>query len=229
MGGEIAPHLGIRLQHRRDQVPRIARDLALGEAVLVRENPAVCALDVRALVRGLTHEHRKANDPHAPHVNLEGVPALLLAPLDDLRRDVVGGAAYRAALLVRRVDPARQAEVADLNVHGFAQEEVPELQVAVDDVAVVHEGDGVDDLQHEEARLLLRERLAPLDHLVHALIVAQLKEDVAVGLVLEEVFVLANVGMLHRSVYLYFRLQLRIRPDESEGRREIDGMNIYIE
>jgi hypothetical protein len=53
------------------------------------------------------------------------------------------------------------------------------------------------------------------------MVVAQLEEDVAVDLVLEEVLVLANVGVLHRSVYLYFRLQLRNRQDESREDEEI--------
>mmetsp|Transcript_25506 Transcript_25506/g.61327 ORF Transcript_25506/g.61327 Transcript_25506/m.61327 type:complete len:397 (-) Transcript_25506:312-1502(-) len=220
------PHLGICLEHGADELPGILGHLAVRKAVVVRQYPAISALDVLALVGRLAHEHREADDSHAPHVHFEGVTPLLLVALDDFWGNVVGRPADGLALLVGGVDATRQAKVSDLDVHGLGEEEVAELEVSVDNVAIVHEAHGLHYLVHEEARLLFCERLPAFDHLVDALVVAELKEDVAVDLVLEEVLVLADVGVLHRSMDLDFSLKLLPGPalDQIGLRTNLNGV-----
>lgn len=65
---------------------------------------------------GLVHQHQHgvAYDAHAPDVHLEGVPALLLDALDELRGDVVGRATDGLVFIVSEVHSACQAEVSHL-------------------------------------------------------------------------------------------------------------------
>lgn len=54
-----------------------------------------------------------------------------------LRCNVVGRPAQGLLLLALKVDFGREAKVANLQVDGVVQEQVAQLQVAVDDVPVV--------------------------------------------------------------------------------------------
>jgi len=138
------------------------------------------------------------------------VPALALVALDDFRGDVVGRPADRLSLLVLVFDARRQPEIADFDFNVLVEEQVPQLEIAVDDVFVVHVPDGQNQLRHEVRRLRLRQALPSLDHLVHALVVTELQQNVAVIPIFEEVLVLADVFVLESPMNLDFRLQLRV-------------------
>mmetsp|Transcript_24372 Transcript_24372/g.70101 ORF Transcript_24372/g.70101 Transcript_24372/m.70101 type:complete len:311 (-) Transcript_24372:1790-2722(-) len=197
-----------------------------GKLVLVGQNALVGGLDVLGLVRGLADEGGEADDAHGPYVDLEGMPALLLVAVDDLRGDVVGGAADGLALLVGAGQAGGETKVSDLDVEVLVEEEVAELEVAVDDVDVVHVADGVEELLHVVLDLRLRESLPSLDHFVHGLVVAQLEKDVAVDLVLEEVLVLADIVVFEAAVDLDLGLELLSGPglDEVGLGDDLDGV-----
>ena len=74
-----------------------------------------------------------------------------------LGRDVVGRAADRALLLL--ADPRGQSEVSDLDSHAGGEEEVAQLEVAVEDVLPVDVVHAVDQLGHVVADLGLRHNL----------------------------------------------------------------------
>ena len=93
-----------------------------------------------------------------PDVDLEAVALLA----EDLGRDVVGRAAERLLALAVVLEPRGQAKVADLELHVVVEEEVAQLQVAVDDALPVQVLHAQQQLAHEVARLRLRDRLAPL-------------------------------------------------------------------
>ena len=146
-----------------------------GKFVLVGQNPLVGGLDVLGLVRGLADEGGEADDAHGPDIDLEGMTALLLVAVNDLGSDVVGSAADGLALLVGAGQTGGQTKVSDLDVEVLVQEEIAQLEVAMDDVDAVHVSDGVQELLYVVLDLRLRESLPPLDHFVHGLVLAQLE------------------------------------------------------
>lgn len=222
-----SPLLGVGLEHGRDKVSGVTRDGDVaGKFVLVGQNPLVGGLDVLGLVRGLADEGGEADDAHGPDIDLEGMSTLLLVAVNDLGSDVVGSAADGLALLVGAGQAGGQTKVSDLDVEVLVEEEVAELEVAMDDVDAVHVSDGVKELLHVVLDLRLRESLPSLDHFVHGLVLAQLEEDVAVDLVLEEVLVLADVVVLEAAVDLDLGLQLLPCPglDEVGLGNDLDGV-----
>jgi len=149
-----SPHVRISLQHGTDQTPCITPNLPLQKAILICKYPPISTLHILGFVRRLAHQHRKANNAHAPNIHLEGMSMLFFIAFNDLGGNVVGRAADGLALFVRGIDATGEAKVSHLDVHGFAQEQVAELQITVNDIAIVNEGCCLYPLHHEETSLL---------------------------------------------------------------------------
>lgn len=201
---------GVALQEIHDEALCVRRDRHVRrERVLVLENSLVGGLHVLGLVRRLADQERVQNDSHAPDIDFKRVPPFGLVALNDFGGDVVRRAADGLSLLVLVVDPSCQSQVPHLDVQLLIYEQVSQLQVTVDHVVLVHVLDGKKELRHEVGRLGLGEPLAALDHLVHALVVTQFQQYVAVLAIFEEVLELAHVLVLQHSMDLDFRLQLQ--------------------
>jgi hypothetical protein len=71
-----------------------------------------------------------------------------------LRRDVVGRPAQRPFALPFKCNLARQPKVSDFEIVTGGEEEVAELEVAVDDVLRLHVLDRVQQLVHEPPHIL---------------------------------------------------------------------------
>ena len=84
------------------------------------------------------------------------------------------------------------------------EEDVLRLDVAVDDVAVVHELDGVADLLDDAAHLLLGEPSLAAQAAVDVASAAQLQHQVQVVLVAEVGVELHDVGVVEVALDLYF-------------------------
>lgn len=67
-------------------------------------------------------------------------------------------------------DDGRQAKVADLDLHVVAQKDIAELQVAMDDLVVVHESTRFHDLPHVVSHLWFCQSFASLDQLHEGLV-----------------------------------------------------------
>jgi hypothetical protein len=81
---------------------------------------------------------------------------------NDLGGDVVGRATNGLFALFGVNEESSEAKVADFDLHLVREEEVAELQVAVDNVRLVEGKDDVDDLEEVALRLRLGEILAAL-------------------------------------------------------------------
>ena len=81
---------------------------------------------------------------------------------------------------------------------------------------------GLHKLSHEVGCFRFCQTLTALDHLVHALVVTQFEQNVTVGFVLEEMFVLAHILVLEGSVDFDFRFQLQM----TRARIECDVRNL---
>ena len=75
-------------------------------------------------------------------------------------------------------------------------------------ILIVDVLDRIEQLRHEKCCFRLGKTFPTFDHLVQALVVAQLEKDVAVLTVLEEMLVFTHVAMFESTVDLDLRLQL---------------------
>lgn len=126
-----------------------------GEAEVVLANILVGILPVAAVVGRLADQKRVGDHADRPDVHFVGIRALPLR-LQDLRSDVVRRPAHRLFALVRLVELGRQAEIANFHVQIVIEEDVAQLQVSMDDTAVVQVFYGVDDLEQKVLNLWLR-------------------------------------------------------------------------
>ena len=109
-------------------------------------------LDVAGLEGRLADQHGIQDDAHAPHIDLVAVASLP----QNLRSNVVRSPAQSALALTLKGHLASQSKVSNLEDVARGEEEVAELQVAVDHVLRFHVLDGVQQLVHEAAHILKR-------------------------------------------------------------------------
>ena len=93
-------------------------------------------------------------------------------------------------------------------MHVPIEKEVAEFKVPMDHSLVVHVFDRLEQLVDIVRCLWFCDALSPFDHFVHALVMTQFEQDVAVGPILKEVFVFAYVTVLQDPMDLDFGLQL---------------------
>lgn len=98
-------------------------------------------------------QHLVREDPERPPVHGE---AVLLAA-EDLRRDVVGSAAERRGRVARTHSLLAHSVIGELDVSLVVEQHVVQLEVAVDDAALVQEVQRQRDLGRVEPRVLLRQ------------------------------------------------------------------------
>lgn len=122
--------------------------------------------------------------------------------VEDLRSNVVWRAAERLLALAVVFDTRSQAEVANLDVQVVIQEEIAELEIAVDDFVVVEVFDPAHDLVDVVAALVLGNDLSALVQLHHGALLAQLEDDVHVEGIVEEAMEADNVLVEERFVDL---------------------------
>ena len=144
----------------------LAHGGVVGEGVLVAQDALVRRFDVLGLERRLSDEQRVHDDAGGPNVYLKRVPVLAL---EDLGRDVVGRAADCLSPLLAVREARGQAEVAHLDAHLGVDEEVAQLEVAVDDQVGVQVLERRDELREVVTRLELAQLLASLQQLRHGL------------------------------------------------------------
>ena len=171
-----------------------------------RGDSLVDGLDVLGLEGRAADDESVEDDADGPRVDLEAVAIRLVE--QHLGRDVVGRAADRLLALAGDLDERGEPEVADLDVHVLVEEDVAELEVAVDDLVRVHVLARADELHHEEARLGLGEAAPAAEHVHEGAIVAELEGHVDVVFVLETVLEADDVGVLERLVDLDFCIKL---------------------
>jgi len=118
--------------------------------------------------------------------------------LQDLRGNVVGRAADSALLLAIMLELRSQAEVSHLQAHVSIQEEISQLEIAMDDSAPMQVLQRNDELIQVEHCLGLRQPLAwTLPHeLVQRLIRAHLENNVDILAVLEVIVEVHNLVVI---------------------------------
>jgi hypothetical protein len=104
---------------------------------------------------------------------------------EDLGGDIVWSATDCLFALAWAFDQCCEAKVADFDVHVSVEEEITELEVAVNDLVCVHVVTGADELNHKEAGLALCEATTTTEHVHKGTGCTELKSHVDVFLVFE--------------------------------------------
>ena len=127
---------------------------------------------------------------------------------EHLRCYVVRSSANRALLLTIEVELGCEAEVAQLNLHLVIDKKISELQVAMNYSVSVEILQSIDDLHRVRLYFQLMKALPSAQKFVEALILADLKQDIYVFAVLEEVLELDDVLVLDGPVNFNLTHQL---------------------
>lgn len=162
------------LEHRGDEVHGVSRDLGvIWKAVLVAKNALVSSFHILRFVGRFSNKDGVHDHSHGPYVNFERVSTLAFVVLDHFRSNVVRRTAYGFALFIFIFQAGSQAKISYFDIEVLIEEQVTKLQIAVDDVLVVHVDHGLEQLPHEESCLGFGEPISAFDHLIEALIVAE--------------------------------------------------------
>ena len=122
--------------------------------------------------------------------------------LKHLWSDVVWRTANGALFFTVEIEFGGQTKVTQLDLHLVVEEEVAELQVAVDDPVRVQVLQSVYYLHCVALHFELMESFSALEQLVHRLILAEFQQDVHILAVFEKVLEVAHVRVLDTAMDL---------------------------
>ena len=105
-------------------------------------------------------------------------------------------------------DEGGETEVAYFDVHISVEEDVAKLEVAMNDLVVVHILACANELDHEEASFRFCEAPSTTEHVHEGAIVAELEGHVHVLFVLKAVFEVNDVGVFEGLVDFDFGIEL---------------------
>lgn len=164
----------LALKHRHDEILGIFRDWDMaGKAVLVGNNTLVRGLHILRFIWWLPDQHGEENDSHRPNVYFERVPTGCLVTLDDFWGNIVGSSADCLTLFVWVLQLCCQSKVPYFNTEVAIQEQVSQLEITVDNAAIVKMQDGIEKLSHKQGSFWLCETLSALYHFIHTLVVTK--------------------------------------------------------
>ena len=202
------------IENLSDQVTSAVRDLdIIRESVGVHSNSLISRFDVRSLKGRLADNQRIDDDTDRPNVDFVRVT---LFAFQHFGRNIVRGTADGTLALTIELEFRGQTEITDFDLHFVVQEEVTELQISVDDAMTVEVLDSRADLVDVALNLELVQSLTPTQKLVERLVLAELKQDVDVLGVLEEVLEADNVVLVQRAMNLDLRHELLLRTSLSQ-------------
>jgi hypothetical protein len=179
------------------------------ERILVSLDPSVRGLDVSGLERRLADYQSIQDYTERPDVDLVGVAC---SAFEYFWCDVVWRTTNGPLLLSVKIELCGETKVSQFDLHLIVEEQVAELEISVDHTVGVQVLERVDHLLGVALDLELVQALAPLQKLVHALVLAQLEQDVHILTVFKEMKKLGNIWMLDRPVNFDLTHQLLLRP-----------------
>ena len=149
-------------------------------------------------------EHLAQQDPQAPNVGFERVGSLV----ENLGGHVLVGPADRVSPSGLGVQPARPAEVADLDPVVFSQKKIFRLDVPVNDPPLVEVGHGQGRLVEEAEGQRLGQPLLGMDIAEKAIARGQFQQEVHAAIVGARVVETDDVWMIERFVQVDFDLEV---------------------
>lgn len=125
---------------------------------------------------------------------------MALLSFQNLGCDVVGSTANSSFALAIELQFGCKAEVTNFHLHLVVEEEISKLEISVDDSVAVQVLNCSADLVNVALHFKFVQAFASSKQFVEGLVLAQLKEDVDVLCVFEEVFEAYDVVVVERAV-----------------------------
>lgn len=122
--------------------------------------------------------------------------------IEDLGSNVIWRSAERLLALAVVFDASSQAKVANLDMQVVVQEEIAELEIAMDDFVVVQVFDPADNLMDVVAAFVFSNDFSALMQLHHGALLAQLENDVNVEAIIEKAVEADNILVEQRFMNL---------------------------
>mmetsp|Transcript_111327 Transcript_111327/g.278756 ORF Transcript_111327/g.278756 Transcript_111327/m.278756 type:complete len:226 (+) Transcript_111327:2013-2690(+) len=171
----------------------------LRKRILVVANFPVRRLHVGGFKWWSSYDHCVQDDSKGPDVDLVRVP---LFAFQNFRRDVIGRTAYCALFLVVVFELSSKTEIANFETIVSIQEEVAQLEVAVDHTTLMEVFQRNDEVVKVEHRLWFRKPFAwSFAHeFVQSLARTQLQDDVHEIVVLEIIVEFHNFVVVQRPM-----------------------------
>lgn len=163
-----------------------------GQSVVALADLRVCVLEALRFKWRLSSQERVHYAANGPNVDLIGVALLI----EDLWSDVVRSTAEGFLAFSVVFDTSGQAKVADLYMQVVVQEEIAELEIAMDDFVVVKVLDAAHNLMDVITAFVFSNDLSALMQFHHGALFAQLEDDVNVERVVEEAVEAHNVPVV---------------------------------
>jgi len=129
---------------------------------------------------------------------------------EHFRRNIVWRSTDGLLPLARILYQSGKSEVSDLDVHVSIKEQVPELEVAMDDLMGVHVVACPNELDHEEAGFGLREAATTTEHVHERARSTEFQGHVHVVSIFETILEVDDVGMFKRAMNFDFCVELWI-------------------
>ena len=174
------------------------------EIISVHANALVGGLNIRSFEGGLSDDECVDDYTDGPNVYLIG---MTLLAFKHFWCNVIGCSANGSLALTIELKFGSQTEVTNLYFHFVVQEQVSELEVSVDNAMSVQVLHGRTDLSDVTLNFKLMETLASAKEFVETLILTQLKQDVNILGVLEEVLESDDVVVVQAAVDFNLRHQ----------------------
>lgn len=155
------------------------------ERLSVHPDASVGGLDVVCLEGGFAYQKGVDDNTKGPDVDLLGVAVLAF---QNLGGDVVGGAANGALAFAVELQLGGQPKVTNFDLHVVAEEQVAELEIAVNDPVAVELPQGGHNLDGLALHFELSQPLSAAQQVIHGLVSAQLQQYLHLFSVFEEMF-----------------------------------------
>jgi len=165
-------------------------------------------LYVLRLERRPTNDKRVKDNANGPGIDFEAMAISRVK--EHLRRNIVRRSTDGLLPLARILYQGGKSEVSDLDVHVSIKEQVPELEVAMDDLMGVHVVACANELDHEEAGFRFREAATTAEHVHERSRSAEFEGHVHVVGIFETILEVDDVGMFKRAMYFDFCVELCI-------------------
>ena len=162
--------------------------------ILIAFDSIVGGLHISCFEWRLANNQRINDNSQGPNIDFVGVAS---STFEHFRSDIVGCTANSSFLFAVEIEFGGESEISQLNHHFIVDKQVTQLQVSMDNAVGVEVSQSIDDLQSVALDFELMQSFPSLQQLIHALVVAQLQQNVDVLAIFEEVHELGHVLVLY--------------------------------
>ena len=197
---------GIIIQNASNEVTRgVSNGDIFREIVSVHTNALIGGLDIGCFEGRLSNDQGVNDNTERPDIDF--IRVTLLA-LEDFGSNIVGGSANSSLALSVKLQFCGKTEITNFDLHFIVKEEISEFEISVNDTMAVQVLDSSADLVDVALHFQLVETLTTSEELIEGLVLTQLKQNVDILGVFEEVFEADNVVVMQTAMNFDFTHEL---------------------